>query len=62
MRSSSNIEAVKGEERLESVIVYNSKNEENTTFFPISSIFIIVGAQPRTDWLAGVIEREMGLF
>jgi thioredoxin reductase len=48
MRSSSNIEAVKGEERLESVIVYNSKNEENTTF-PISSIFIIVGAQPRTD-------------
>jgi thioredoxin reductase (NADPH) len=61
MRSSSNIEAVKGEERLESVIVYNSKNEENTTF-PISSIFIIVGTQPRTDWLAGVIEREMGLF
>ena len=46
--SSSNIEAVKAEERLESVIVYNSKNEENTTF-PISSIFIFIGAQPRTD-------------
>jgi thioredoxin reductase (NADPH) len=60
---SSNIEAIKGEERRESVIVYNSKNEENTTF-PISSIFIFIGAQPRTDWLAGVIEREieMGLF
>jgi thioredoxin reductase (NADPH) len=63
MLSSSNIEVVKGEERLESVIVYNSRNEENTTF-PISSIFIFIGAQPRTDWLANVIEREieMGLL
>jgi thioredoxin reductase (NADPH) len=58
---SSNIEAIKGEERLESVIVYNSKNEENTTF-PISSIFIFIGAQPRTDWLAGVIERDRNGF
>ncbi len=59
----SNIEAVNGEERLESVTVYNSKNGENTTF-PISSIFIFIGAQPHTDWLSGVIEREteMGLF
>jgi hypothetical protein len=32
MRPSSNIEAVRVEDRLESVIVYNSKNEENTTF------------------------------
>jgi thioredoxin reductase (NADPH) len=48
MLSSSNIEAVKGEERQESVIVYNSKNEENTTF-RISSIFIFIGAQPGTD-------------
>jgi hypothetical protein len=43
MLSSSNIEAVKGQERLESVIVYNSKNEENTTF-RISSIFIFIVA------------------
>jgi thioredoxin reductase (NADPH) len=61
MLSSSNIEVVKGEERLESVIVYNSRNEENTTF-PISSIFIFIGAQPRTDWLAGVIERDRNGF
>jgi thioredoxin reductase (NADPH) len=53
---SSNIEAVNGAERLESVTVFNSKNGENTTF-PISSIFIFIGAQPRTDWLAGIIER-----
>jgi thioredoxin reductase (NADPH) len=61
MLSSSNIEAVKGQERLESVIVYNSKNVENTTF-PISSIFIFIGAQPRTDWLADVIERDRNGF
>jgi thioredoxin reductase (NADPH) len=58
---SSNIEAVDGEERLESVTVYNSKNGENTTF-PISSIFIFIGAQPRTDWLSGVIERDRNGF
>jgi thioredoxin reductase (NADPH) len=61
MLSSSNIEAVKGKERRESVIVYNSKNEENTTF-RISSIFIFIGAQPRTDWLADVIERDRNGF
>jgi thioredoxin reductase (NADPH) len=58
---SSNIEAVNGEERLESVTIYNSKNGENTTF-PISSIFIFIGAQPRTDWLSGVIERDRNGF
>ena len=58
---SSNIEAVDGEERLESVTIYNSKNGENTTF-PISSIFIFIGAQPRTDWLSGVIERDRNGF
>ena len=60
---SSNIQAVNGEERLESITVYNSKSGENTTF-PTSSIFIFIGAQPRTDWLSDIIEREtkMGLF
>jgi thioredoxin reductase (NADPH) len=58
---SSNIQAVNGEERLESVTVCNSKNGENTTF-PISSIFIFIGAQPRTDWLSGVIERDRNGF
>jgi len=58
---SSNIETINGEERLESVTIYNSKNGENTTF-PISSIFIFIGAQPRTDWLSGVIERDRNGF
>ena len=58
---SSNIETVNGAERLESVTVFNSKNGENTTF-PISSIFIFIGAQPRTDWLAGIIERDRNGF
>ena len=58
---SSNIEAVNGAERLESITVFNSKNGENTTF-PISSIFIFIGAQPRTDWLAGIIERDRNGF
>ena len=58
---SSNILAVKGEDRLESVTVSNAKDGENITI-PISSIFIFIGAQPRTDWLAGVIERDKNGF
>ena len=58
---SSNILAIKGEDRLESVTVSNAKDGENITI-PISSIFIFIGAQPRTDWLAGVIERDKNGF
>jgi thioredoxin reductase (NADPH) len=46
---------------MESVTVYNSKNGQDTTF-PISSIFIFIGSQPRTDWLSGVIERDKNGF
>lgn len=58
---SSNIQAVNGAERMESVTVLNAKNRENITI-PTSYIFIFIGAQPRTDWLSGIIERDKNGF
>jgi thioredoxin reductase (NADPH) len=48
---------VHGETRLEEISVLCS--DTNTVErVPASSIFIFIGALPRTDWLAGLIERD----
>lgn len=46
-----------GEERLEAISVYCSESNETNTV-PASSLFILIGAMPRTDWLADVVERD----
>lgn len=46
-----------GEERLEAISVYCSESHETNTI-PASSLFILIGAMPRTDWLADVVERD----
>jgi thioredoxin reductase (NADPH) len=46
-----------GEERLEAISVYCSESNE-TNMVPASSLFILIGAMPRTDWLADVVERD----
>jgi thioredoxin reductase (NADPH) len=56
-----NVAAAHGEEHLESIDVHHSGSGDNTdevTNHPARSLFILIGAQPRTGWLEGVVERD----
>jgi thioredoxin reductase (NADPH) len=46
-----------GESRLESISVHCSASGDTTTV-PACSLFIFIGAQPKTEWLAGLVERD----
>jgi len=46
-----------GETRLEEISVLCS-NTGKTERVPASSMFIFIGALPRTDWLANIVERD----
>src|SRR3712207_484357 len=52
----SSVAEVHGGEHLEEVSVYRSETGE-TGRVPANYLFIFIGAVPRTDWLAGVVER-----
>ncbi|WP_009632985.1 response regulator [Synechocystis sp. PCC 7509] len=56
MVHSSVVEA-KGETSLEAISIANSQTGETKTV-SATSLFIFIGAVPRTDWLDGVIERD----
>ncbi len=56
MVHSSVIEA-KGETSLEAISIANSQTGETKTV-AATSLFIFIGAVPRTDWLEGVLERD----
>ena len=56
MVHSSVIEA-KGETSLEAISIANSQTGETKTV-SATSLFIFIGAVPRTDWLEGVLERD----
>ena len=47
----------KGEDNLEAITLYHSDTEAKETI-PAKSLFIFIGAQPKTDWLADVLERD----
>lgn len=49
--------AVKGSERLEAITLHQRATGETTTV-PAQSLFIFIGAAPRTDWLAGRLARD----
>src|SRR4051812_25487237 len=53
----SNVAAARGESHLESLDVHNSETGEVSNH-PARSLFILIGAQPHTGWLAGVVERD----
>jgi len=57
VRVNSSVVEASGEIRLEAISLYSSETKE-TTVVPASSLFIFIGAQPRTDWLDGVVERD----
>ncbi len=47
----------KGETSLEALTLLDSQTNEKATV-PATSIFIFIGAAPRTDWLGGLVERD----
>ena len=53
----SNVVEASGGDHLESIGVKNSETGEVTNH-PARSLFIFIGAQPRTQWLEGVVERD----
>ncbi len=53
----SSVTEAKGETSLEAISIANSQTGETQTV-PATSLFIFIGAVPRTDWLDGVIERD----
>ncbi|MEH2023368.1 FAD-dependent oxidoreductase [Nostoc sp.] len=48
---------VKGEEHLEAIVIAHT-NTGQTETLPARSLFIFIGASPKTDWLDGVIQRD----
>lgn len=48
---------VKGENSLEALVIKNAQTGELETV-PANSLFIFIGAVPRTEWLNGMIERD----
>lgn len=53
----SSVTEAKGETSLEAISIANSQTGE-TKVVSATSLFIFIGAVPRTDWLDGVIERD----
>jgi thioredoxin reductase (NADPH) len=51
------VAAVHGETRLEEISVLCSDTNK-VERVPATSVFIFIGALPRTDWLAGLVERD----
>ncbi|QKQ74578.1 FAD-dependent oxidoreductase [Nostoc sp. TCL240-02] len=48
---------VKGDEHLEEIAIAHAKTGQTETM-PARSLFIFIGAIPKTDWLDGVIRRD----
>ncbi len=57
VRLNSNVVAVEGEDHLERVTVKNAVTGEEETA-PARSMFVFIGAAPKTAWLDGVVERD----
>ena len=57
VRLNTNVVAVEGEEHLERISMKNSKTGETQTALA-NSLFIFIGAAPKTDWLDGSGERD----
>ncbi|MBW4490099.1 MAG: FAD-dependent oxidoreductase [Trichocoleus desertorum ATA4-8-CV12] len=51
------VEEVKGDKNLEAIVIKNIHTGESETV-EAASLFIFIGAMPKTDWLEGVVERD----
>ena len=57
VKLNSTVTAVEGADRCERITIRNSKTNLTETV-PARALLIYAGAVPRTDWLAGVVERD----
>jgi len=57
VRLNTKVVAVEGDGHLDSISIKNSETGQTETA-PASSLFIFIGAAPKTDWLDGVVERD----
>jgi thioredoxin reductase (NADPH) len=57
VRTCTEVEAALGADHLEAVRVVDRASGATETL-PASALAIFIGAQPHTDWLAGVVERD----
>ncbi len=57
VRINSSVIAVEGMDRCESITILNNKTQAQE-IVPASALLIYAGAIPRTDWLAGFVERD----
>jgi thioredoxin reductase (NADPH) len=57
VRFNSKVVAVEGVDRCENITIIDSKTCLQETV-PASALLIYAGAIPRTDWLAGIVERD----
>jgi len=53
----SSVVKVEGNERCETITIQDNKTCE-TRAEPLSALLIYAGAEPRTDWLDGIVERD----
>jgi thioredoxin reductase (NADPH) len=56
VQTHSSVISAKGETSLEALTIVNALTGETQTV-PATSLFIFIGAQPRTEWLDGVVEK-----
>lgn len=57
LRTHSNVTAVAGETSLKTITIANSQTGETETV-PAAALFIFIGAMPRTEWVADLLERD----
>jgi len=57
VRLNSSVIAVEGADHCERITIQNNKTCLQETL-PASALLIYAGAVPRTDWLAGIVERD----
>jgi len=57
VRLDSEIVGGEGKDHLETLIIQNKKRNTIATV-PVTLLFVLIGATPHTDWLAGVAQRD----
>jgi thioredoxin reductase (NADPH) len=57
IHTNTEVERVDGERRLKSITLRN-KEADTTTVMPADELFILIGANPKTQWLQGLVELD----
>ncbi len=61
LHASSVVEALDGDDRLQSVTLRDITTETRTVI-PVAALFIFIGAVPHSDWLSNCVERDRAGF